>query len=246
MQEHLPHLRNLVLSSLPENEFEALSRHLVAVDLPIGRSLSTPSQPIEYLYFPNSGLISTDATTAKGEMVEVGIIGREGFSGLPALLDQPQMSHQVMMQEAGEGLRIRSAVVRDQFLRGGMLQRVVHAFAYLQMVQVSQSVLCNRMHSVEQRMARWLLASADRTESEALYLTHEFLGQMLGVQRSTVTVTAGELQRQGVIGYSRGRIEILDRRRLRTLACECYGIVQSAYDRMLRMQPPASAGYLLP
>ena len=111
--------------------------------------LSEPNRPIEYVYFLNTGLISTDAMTEKGESVEVGVIGREGFSGLPALLDQPQMSHSVLIQGIGDGLRIRSSIVRDEFLKGGMLQRMVHAFAYLQLVQVTQSVLCNRMHEVD-------------------------------------------------------------------------------------------------
>jgi CRP-like cAMP-binding protein len=196
--------------------------------------LSEPNEPIEYVYFLNTGLISTDALTEKGESVEVGVIGREGFAGLPALLDQPQMSHSVLMQGSGEGFRIRSTILREQFVKGGMLQRMVHTFAYLQLVQVTQSVLCNRMHEVDARLARWLLTSADRMESESLNLTQEFLAQMLGVQRSTVTVAAGDLQRAGLIGYSRGKIHILDRPRLAATACDCYRIVSASYRRVLR------------
>src|SRR6202041_2284872 len=151
-----------------------------------------------------------------------GGIAPEGFPGLPTYWAQLRSSHSVSMQGVGEGLRIRSSIVRDEFLKGGMLQRMVHGFAYLQMVQVSQSVLCNRLHEVNARLARWLLTSADRMESESLHLTQEFLSQMLGVQRSTVTVAAGELQRAGMIGYSRGKINILDRRKLTKVACECY------------------------
>jgi CRP-like cAMP-binding protein len=124
--------------------------------------------------------------------------------------------------------------VRAEFLKGGTLQKLVHAFAYLQLVQITQSVLCNRMHEVESRLARWLLSSADRMESEFLHLTQEFLSQMLGVQRSTVTVAAGDLQRNGIIGYSRGRIHILDRPALTAKSCECYGIVNNAYNRLLK------------
>jgi CRP-like cAMP-binding protein len=222
-----------------------LAKHFVAVDLPLEKRLSEPNQPIEFIYFLNTGLISTDAVTLKGEQVEVGVIGREGFSGLPALLDQPQMSHSVIIQGSGEGLRIRSAVVRAEFLKGGMLQRLVHAFAYLQLVQITQSVLCNRMHEVEARLARWLLTSADRMESEYLHLTQEFLSQMLGVQRSTVTVAAGELQRNGLIGYSRGRIHILDRPGLIAKACECYSIVNASYDRVLEKGENGELSYVL-
>jgi CRP-like cAMP-binding protein len=225
---------NAMLGQLPGDEYEALAKSMVEVELPLNKTLSEPNELIEYVYFLNRGLISTDAMTQSGESVEVGVIGREGFSGLPALLNQPQMSHAVMVQGSGSGMRVRSGVVRDLFLRGGVFQAMVHNFAYLQMIQTSQSVLCNRMHTVDQRLARWLLTSADRMESEELHLTHEFLSQMLGVQRSTVTVAAGDMQRQELIGYSRGKIHLLDRPRLMRVACECYGIVSSAYTRLLR------------
>ncbi|HTD96945.1 MAG TPA: Crp/Fnr family transcriptional regulator [Edaphobacter sp.] len=223
-----------MLAQLPEDEYADLTKFLVPVDLPLHKKLSDPNEPIEYIYFLNSGLISTDALTKSGESVEVGVIGREGFSGLPALLGQPQMSHSVIMQGVGDGLRIRSSIVREEFVKGGELQRLVHAFAYLQLVQVTQSVLCNRMHEVDGRLARWLLTSADRMESEELNLTQEFLAQMLGVQRSTVTVAAGGLQRAGFIGYSRGKIHILDRHQLARTACECYEIVCESYERILK------------
>jgi CRP-like cAMP-binding protein len=237
--------RNIILSQLPTDEYAALAKHLVPVDMPLEKRLSEPNQPIEFVYFLNTGLVSTDAVTAKGEQVEVGVIGREGLAGLPALLDQPQMSHSVIIQGSGEGLRIRSSVVRAEFLKGGMLQKLVHTFAYLQLVQITQSVLCNRMHEVEARLARWLLTSADRSETELLYLTQEFLSQMLGVQRSTVTVAAGELQRKGFIGYSRGRIHLLDRPGLIGKTCECYGIVNSSYDRLLKKNGNGEVLYAL-
>jgi CRP-like cAMP-binding protein len=233
------------LSQLPEEEYAALAKHLVPVELPLSKTLSEPNQPIEHIYFLNSGLISTDALTEAGESVEVGVIGREGFSGLAALLDQPQMSHAVVMQGSGDGLRIRSAIVRDEFVKGGVLMQLVHSFAYLQMVQVSQSVLCNRMHPVDARLARWLLTSADRMESETLHLTQEFLAQMLGTQRSTVTVAAGAMQREGLIGYSRGKIHILERSKLEASACECYRIVLSSYKRVLRMNGGKNLRYAL-
>ncbi|HEX3969330.1 MAG TPA: Crp/Fnr family transcriptional regulator [Edaphobacter sp.] len=237
--------RNSVLAQLPDEEYAALARFLVPVDLPLGMQLSEPNHPIEYMYFLNSGLISTDALTEKGESVEVGVIGREGFSGLPALLNQPQMCHAVVIQGIGEGVRIRSSAVREVFLKGGMLRRIVHAFTYLQFVQVTQSVLCNRMHEVDARLARWLLTSADRMESESLNLTQEFLAQMLGVQRSTVTVAAGELQRAGMIDYSRGKINILNRAALTRTACECYRIVSSSYKSILTANPDGSLTYVM-
>ena len=244
MSESSPRPRNLILAQLPDAEYESLAKFLVPVDLPLEMRLSEPNEPIEYIYFLNTGLISTDALTEKGETVEVGVIRREGFSGLAALLDQPQMLHSVMMQGSGEGLRIRSSILREQFLKGGTLQRLVYTFTYLQLVQVSQSVLCNRMHEVDARLARWLLTSADRMESESLNLTQEFLAQMLGVQRSTVTVAAGDLQRAGMIGYSRGKIHILDRVKLTGTACECYQIVSSSYQRVLQLNGNNSLVYV--
>jgi CRP-like cAMP-binding protein len=226
-----PH--NLMLSQLPEGQLSTLSRHLTPVDLPLGMRLSEPHQPVEHAYFPITGMISTDALTSSGESVEVGVIGREGFSGLAGLLGHSQMQHSVQMQGAGRGLRIRMPILRDEFLKGGVFASLVHDFLYLQMVQMTQSVLCNRLHSVEARLARWLLTSADRSESERLMLTQEFLAQMLGARRSTVTVAAGSLQRQGMIEYKRGKIHIANRPALQGVACECYQIVRAAYDRVL-------------
>ena len=237
--------RNLILAQLPAEEYAAIARHLTPVDLPLGKRLSEPNLAVDHIFFPNTGLISTDAVTLSGEQVEVGVIGREGFSGVVALFDQPQMSHSVIMQGAGEGLRIRASLLRAEFQKGGALQKLVHAFLYLQIAQITQSVLCNRLHEVEARLARWLLTSADRTGSESLHLTQEFLSQMLGVQRSTVTVAAGELQRAGLIGYSRGRIHILDRPGLTQRTCECYSIVNAAYNRILKRTPAGDLAYAI-
>lgn len=230
--EPKPALQNLILSQLPEGQLAALSKHLAPVDLPLGMRLSEPHQPVEYAYFLLTGLISTDALTSTGESVEVGVIGREGFSGLAGVLGHRQMLHTVQMQGSGRGLRIRVSVLREEFLKGGTLARLVHDFMYLQLVQISQSVLCNRLHPLEARLARWLLTSADRSESEQLMLTQEFLAQMLGARRSTVTVAAGVLMRRGMIDYKRGKIRIVDRPALEGVACECYQIVRAAYERL--------------
>jgi CRP-like cAMP-binding protein len=237
-------IRNAILAQLPEEEYLRLEPALQPVELVIGAGISRPGEPIEYVYFPDSGLISTDAVTSDGESVEVEVVGRESFTGLPALYNQPQMSHMVIVQGAGYGHRIRPSILREVFLQGGELRRLVHNASYLQMVQISQSVLCNRLHDVEARLARWLLTSADRMETEQLQLTQEFLAQMLGVQRSTVTVAAGVLQRGGMIEYSRGRIAILNRAMLKDSACECYGIVDGAYRRILKRDSEGNLFYV--
>lgn len=231
--QDVPRPRNLILTQMPEDQYKAIARFLVPVDLPLGMQLSAPNEPVEYLYFPVSGLISVDALTDIGESVEVGVIGREGFSGIAGLLGQQQMSHSVIMQGPGNGLRIRTAPVRDEFLKGGAFAQQIYSFLYMQMVQMAQSVLCNRLHAVEARMARWLLTASDRQQTATLQLTQEFLAQMLGSRRSTVTVAAGLLQRERLIDYTRGRITIADRPALEAKACECYGIVRSTYDKLI-------------
>lgn len=234
-QTHIetPRPRNLILQRMPEEQFRAISRFLVPVDLPLGMRLSEPNQPIENLYFPASGLISVDALTERGESVEVGVMGREGFSGVSALLGHRQMAHSVVMQGPGTGLRIRAGLVREEFLKGGVFAQLVYSFLYMQMVQSAQSVLCGRLHSVDMRMARWMLTAADRTQTDTLQITQEFLAQMLGSRRSTVTVAAGELQRKGFIDYSRGRVRIVDRAGLEGLTCECYHVVRDTYDALI-------------
>lgn len=218
---------------MPEEQYRAVARMLVPVDMPLGMHLSSPNAPIEYVYFPVSGLISVDALTDSGESVEVGVIGREGLAGISGLLGHHMMGHSVIMQGSGSGLRIRLGSVREEFLKGGVFAQLVHSFIYMQTVQMSQSVLCNRLHPVEKRMARWLLTAADRTQNETLQLTQEFLAQMLGSRRSTVTVSAGQLQREGMIDYTRGRVRIVNRPVLEAKACECYHIVRGTYDRLV-------------
>ncbi len=218
---------------MPEEQYKALARFLVPVDMPLGMQLSIPNEAVEFLYFPVAGLISVDALTNGGESVEVGVIGREGFAGVAALLGQTQMAHSVIMQGPGAGLRIRVGPVREEFLKGGPFAQLVHSFLYMQMVQMAQSVLCNRLHPVEARMARWLLTASDRTQSDILQLTQEFLAQMLGSRRSTVTVAAGQLQREGLIDYTRGRVRLVNRAGLEAKACECYQIVRTTYDKLI-------------
>jgi CRP-like cAMP-binding protein len=225
--------RNYILSHIPEAQYAYLAKFLIPMDLPLGFQLSQPHQEIENCYFPTSGLISTDALTENGDSVEVGLTGREGFSGVVGLMGHPQMAHSVIMQGAGAGYRIRLSVFREEYLKGGPLLQLVQSFLYMQMTQMTQSVLCNRLHPVEARLARWLLTSVDRMEAETLQLTQEFLAQMLGSRRSTVTVAAGSLQRAGWIDYTRGRIKIVNRTGLESASCECYRIVRATYDRLL-------------
>ena len=218
---------------MPEDQYRTIARYLVPLDMPLGMRLSEPNQVIENVYFPVSGLISVDALTERGESVEVGVIGREGLAGVCGLLAHRQMAHSVIMQGPGTGLRIRTGIIREEFLKGGTFAQQIYSFLYMQMVQSAQSVLCGRLHSVDMRMARWMLTAADRMQTDSLQITQEFLAQMLGSRRSTVTVAAGDLQRKGLIDYSRGRVRIVNRAGLEALTCECYHVVRATYDELL-------------
>ena len=225
--------RNHFLASLPFEEYQRIAGKLVFVDLPQGMLLSEPDEPIAYLYFPEYGLISTNATTPAGESIEVGMIGREGFSGVAALLGQPEMQHTVVVQTPGNGYRLRSSVMLEEMQQSPKLRQMVDNFLYVQMATATQSVLCARLHGLQQRLSRWLLTAADRSESEHLQLTQEYMARMLGSRRSTVTVTAQALQEAGMIEYRRGKVTIVDRPKFETAACECYRIVKDTHDRLM-------------
>jgi CRP-like cAMP-binding protein len=217
---------------MPSEQLGSIARHVSPVDLVPGMRLSEPNHTVEFVYFPLSGLISVDTLTDRGESVEFAVIGREGLTGIAGLLGHRQMAHSVIVQSGGTGLRVKMSILRDEFLKGGPLAQIIHSFLYLQMVQSAQSVLCGRLHSVEKRIARWMLTAADRLQTDSLLVTQEFLAQMLGSRRSTVTVAAGHLQRQGLIDYSRGRVRIINRAGLEAVCCECYGIVNETYNQI--------------
>ena len=225
-------LRNATLASLPEALFESLAPHLSHVDLPQGLRLIQADRDIQWVYFLESGMGSMTSIDFEGTPVEVGIIGREGLIGVQALLGQPQTRTTVVMQGAGEGYRIRADVLREQVVGNSDLLPPLHAFLYALLEQTTQLILCNRLHELESRLARWLLMASDFMETQSIRLTQEFLAEMLGVGRPAVTITAGILQRRGLIMYRRGLVEIIDRDRLREAACECYGIIRGAYQKV--------------
>jgi CRP-like cAMP-binding protein len=227
---HLPRprsVRNTILAGLEPAKLEALRPHLTWVDLPQGFSLVNPDVPIDNLYFIEQGLASTDALSRGGRSVEVGVTGHEGIVGYQALLGLDRTSNLVIMQGAGAAWRLRLSVARQELLRDPRFLTLFHEFLVAHIAQISQSVLCNRLHEAENRLARWMLMASDHMESDTLGLTQEFISQMLGSTRSTVTITAGALQEAGMITYSRGKIRILDRAALERTACECYAVVRN-------------------
>jgi len=225
---------NFILANLPDEEFARLSRSMTRVNLPLGFQFFTPGMVVQHIFFPTAGVVSTTAVTEAGEIVEIGMTGNDGLVGALTVLGQPESVHAMGMQVAGEGYRVKASAAQDLMKDCSCFTDLVYKHIALQMQQMGQSALCNRLHDVKARLARWLLTASDRNNSERLGLTQEFLSQMLGSRRSTVTVMAGELQRDGMIEYSRGRILITNREALEKVACECYGIVTAAYKKMLQ------------
>ena len=192
-----------------------------------------PNEPIEYVYFPNSGIISLVNLTEDGGTVEAATVGNEGMVGLPLLLGTDRMIGQAITQIVGDALRMKADVFKQEVTPASPLYSLLLRYTQALMNLISQSVACNRLHSVEDRCCRWLLLCQDRVESDEFPLTQEFLAQMLGVRRASVSVVAATLQKAGLIRYRRGKITILDRLGLEAASCECYQIVKQELDRLL-------------
>ncbi|MET0625300.1 MAG: Crp/Fnr family transcriptional regulator [Pyrinomonadaceae bacterium] len=220
-----PHPQNLILSSLSVGEYERLAPHLEPVRLNSGRVLYNAGDTIRHAFFLRSGMASLVSVTENGRAIEVGMIGNEGMVGVPVVLRVGAAPYQVTVQLPGNALRIKAGVLKAEFDRGGKLQDLLLRYTHTVVTQIAQSAACNRFHTVEERLCRWLLVSRDRAQTDTLHLTQEFLAQMIGVPRTSVTMIAGELRRAGLIAHSRGKVQLLDLRRLRASSCECYRVV---------------------
>jgi CRP-like cAMP-binding protein len=215
-------IENRVLSALPPPELERLSSQLQPVELSQKQILQDAGAPIEHVYFIEQGLASVLTMMADGGAVEVRMVGREGIVGLPYLLGVEVGHEQVIVQAPGAALRIGAGLLKAEFDRRETLRRAVLRLVSAALAMTSQNAACNRLHSVEQRFARWLLEASNRIRSDTMPMTHEFLSDLLGVRRAGVTEAAAELQRTGLIRYQRGQITIADREALEACACECY------------------------
>ncbi len=224
--------KNYILKTLPEEDFERLLPDLEPVEFKLGQVLHRAEEPISYVYFPNDSMISVIATTAEGQCAEVGVIGREGMVGMDVLMGSDSPINENLVQHTnGALLKISTTAIRTEFKRGGALQDSLLSFTRLLMIQISQTALCNRLHTVEERLARWLLLCRDRSGTDKLQLTQEFLAIMLGTNRATVTISAIALQSAGYITYKRGHITITDCTGLEDFSCNCYQTVKKQYDR---------------
>jgi CRP-like cAMP-binding protein len=232
-------LKNRVLAALPNAALHRLLPDLHAEEGKFKQMLAARNAPIENIYFFASGVGSTLSRTEGGGIVEVATVGREGFSGLPVFLGSGTSPLETVLQIPGSVLRMSSNDFRMHASQEQALTNTIHAYTQALLTQISQNAACNRMHTVDERCARWLLMTRDRVDSDEFPLTQEFLSQMLGVRRASVSASASAFQDAGTIRYTRGTITIIDRAALEQAACECYGIIRSEYDRVLGLANPA-------
>jgi CRP-like cAMP-binding protein len=226
-------VENRLLASLPHAEYEGLLPDLELVHLNKRKILYHQGDKVHSAYFPLNGIISLLATTAEGEIVEVAMLGNEGMVGLPILLRVGISPYQVQVQIQGVAAKMSASVLKREFLKGGQFQDVLLRNMHTVLSHISQSAVCNRFHSLEERLCRWLLITRDRIHSDTIDYTQEFLAHMLGCPRTGVTMVASTLQKAKLIDYTRGRIELLDVPRLEGVSCECYNVIKSEIEASL-------------
>ncbi|HKS29599.1 MAG TPA: Crp/Fnr family transcriptional regulator [Pyrinomonadaceae bacterium] len=233
MDAYINHKSNLILNALPTQEYERLYTHLEYVELPLGKILYDPEEPIRHAYFPLRGAVSVVTVLRDGGSVEAGVIGKEGVVGIPLVLGrETELNRRAVVQIQGSGLRLKATALTEEFRRGERLHDLLLSYLHAFITQISQTAACNRMHRLEERLARWLLACQDRLGSDEMQLTQEFIAEMLGVRRAGVSVAATQLQERGLIKHKRGFIQIIDREGLEAASCECYGVVRREYQRL--------------
>ena len=220
----------MILAALPQKERDYLLQYLGFVLVKPGEVFWQLNQPITSVYFPTSGMISFVAVMHNGATAEIGVTGREGFVGTPIILGASRTSFRAIAQTEGSGFRIGSESFRQILPETPQLEVTLRRYAHAQAMQVAQGAACNCLHQVPERLARWLSMSCDRTGSNVLPFTQEFLAQMLGCRRSSVTSALGQVQNAGMIQSERGRVRILDRKQLESRACECYGVMRTFCD----------------
>lgn len=219
-------IRNTILLGIPQKEFDILEPYLEFTSLCLGEFLQRQHEPVESVYFVNSGLASLIVETQDGRSVEVGVSGREDLIGLPLLAGLAQLTYHVVIQVPGDAFRLDASALKRILPKLPQLHRILIQRLAIRSMQMAQNTACNRLHNVKQRLARWLLATLDRLDSQVVATTHDFLARMVGTDRPTVSVALAALQRDGAITGTRGAISVTDRKKLCRLACECYEIFQ--------------------
>jgi len=231
----LPHSpsHNYLLAALPAAEFERLSPHLEPILLPLGEMLYEPGDQLQYAYFPTTAIVSLHYVMESGASAETAGVGNEGVVGIALFMGGDTTPSSAVVQTAGHGYRLAGNLLKQEFNRAGLMQRLLLRYTQALMTQMNQTAACNRHHTVEQQLCRWLLLTLDRVSSRELIMTQELVANMLGVRREGITEAAGKLQRAGFIRYRRGHIAVLDRSGLETRACECYAVVKNELNRLM-------------
>jgi CRP-like cAMP-binding protein len=226
---------NIILLSISDSDYSSLRPHLEYVSLPNHLVLHEAGGKLEFAYFPNRGLISLVVVMKDGKTAEAGIVGNEGFTGTPAAVGLSRSPLQAVVQITGDGFRVEVGALQNTLESAPHLQLMLSRYEVVRGMQVAQTAACNRLHNIEQRLARWLLMTQDRVDSGLLPITHDFLATMLGTDRPTVSLAAGVLQKRKVIEYTRGAVEIVNRKKLEDYACECYEVIRQ-YDGELGLK----------
>ena len=225
--------KNQLLELLPEPEYTRLAAHLEPVSLRLGEMLYEPDGQLQHAYFPTTAIVSLHYVLASGASAESAGVGNEGVVGIALFMGGNTTSSSAVVQTAGVAHRIASRMLQQEFARAGVLQRVLLRYTQALITQIGQTATCNRHHSLEQQLCRWLLLTLDRSASHHLVMTQELVASMLGVRREGITEAAGNLQRAGMIRYRRGHIEVLERAGLQGRVCECYSVVRKEVERLL-------------
>jgi len=224
---------NHLLAALPTEAFDRLKIHLEPISFALGEVVYESGAHMEYVYFPTTSHISLLYTMLDGSTAEMGLVGQEGVVGIALFMGGETTPNRAMVQGGGLAFRMKAKAMLVEFKRGGEFQHLLLRYTQALITQISQTAVCNRLHSVEQRLCRWLLMTHDLAQSDELQMTHEFISNMLGVRREGVTMAARRLQEMGMISYVRGHIQILDRKQLLAHVCECYKVVKDEHSRLL-------------
>jgi CRP-like cAMP-binding protein len=226
-------LQNHLLAALPTADFDRLRPHLQLVPLPLGGVLYESGIVLRHVYFPTDSIVSLLYVMADGASAEIAVVGNEGVIGVSLFMGGETTPSRAVVQSAGHAYRLTGQLLKEEFTRAGSMQHLLLRYTQALLTQMAQTAVCNRHHSVDQQLCRWLLLSLDRLSSNELVMTQELIANMLGVRREGVTEAAGKLQDDGLIQYSRGRITVLDRVGLEARTCECYAVVKKECDRLL-------------
>jgi CRP-like cAMP-binding protein len=234
----VPRLRNQLLAALPQQEYNHVFPSLELVTMPLGRVVYESGDILSHVYFPADCIVSLLYVLENGESAEISLVGNEGLIGIAVFMGGETTPNRAIVQSAGHAYSLPASQLKEVFRRSSEVQRLLLRYTQALITQMAQTAVCNRHHSVDQQLCRWLLLSLDRLPGSELTMTQELIANMLGVRREGVTAAAGKLQKQGIIHYSRGRITVLDRRQLEALCCECYAVVRKETDRLRALTRP--------